>query len=184
MNAAAIGNGRQRTADLRRIKDKTHTAPVWVYLDPLAPTRIETDASKYVCSGTLSQQSPERKWSPVGCQSKTMTDVECNYDIHDKELPAIVQPFHEWKKYMRGNPKPIPVLTDYKNWVTFRTTQELNEQQARWMQELSLCNFKIEYGPGKKGGKPDALTRREGKLPTAGDKRLTRNVGILLPKAG
>jgi len=50
------------------------------------------------------------------------------------------------------------------------------------MQELSQYNFKIEYRPGKEGGKPDALTRREGDLPTAGDKRLTPNVGILLPK--
>jgi len=50
------------------------------------------------------------------------------------------------------------------------------------MQELSPYNFKIEYRPGKEGGKPDALTRREGDLPTAGDKRLTRNVGILLSK--
>jgi len=40
----------------------------------------------------------------------------------------------------------------------------------------------MEYRPGKEGGKPDTLTRREGDLPTAGDKRLTRNVGILLPK--
>jgi len=62
------------------------------------------------------------------------------------------------------------------------TTKELNERQARWMQELSQYNFKIEYQPGTEGGKPDALTRREGALPTAGDKRLTRNVGILLPK--
>jgi len=51
------------------------------------------------------------------------------------------------------------------------------------MQELSQYNLKIEYRPGKEGGKPDALTRSEGVLPTAGDKRLTRNVGILLPKA-
>jgi len=50
------------------------------------------------------------------------------------------------------------------------------------MQELSQYNFKIEYRPGKEGGKPDAQTRREGDLPTAGDKRLTRNVGVLLPK--
>jgi len=50
------------------------------------------------------------------------------------------------------------------------------------MQELSQYNFKIDYRPGKEGGKPDALTRRGGDLPTAGDKRLTRNVGILLPK--
>jgi len=50
------------------------------------------------------------------------------------------------------------------------------------MQELSQYNFKIEYRLGKEGGKPDALTRRVGDLPTAGDKRLTRNVRILLPK--
>jgi len=111
-----------------------------------------------------------------------MSNAECNYDINDKELLVIVQAFHEWKRYTRGNPKPIRVLTDHKNLVTFMTTKELNERQARWMQELSQYNFKIEYRPGKEGGKPEALTRREGDLPTAGDKRLTRNVGTLLPK--
>jgi len=111
-----------------------------------------------------------------------MSDVECNYDIHDKELVAIVQGFHEWKGYPRGNPKPIRVLTDHKNLVTFMTTKELNERQARWMQKFSQYNFKIEYRPGKEEGKPDAFTRSEGAIPRAGGKRLTRNVGILLPK--
>jgi len=50
------------------------------------------------------------------------------------------------------------------------------------VQELSQYNFKIEYEPGKARGKPDALPGREGDLPPAGEKRLTRNVGILLPK--
>jgi len=111
-----------------------------------------------------------------------MSDAKCNYDIHDKELLAIVQAFYEWKRYPRGNPKPIWVLTEHKNLVTFMTMKELNERQARWMQELSQYNFQIEYRPGKEGGMPDALRRREGDLPTAGDKRLTRNVGIKLPK--
>jgi len=52
------------------------------------------------------------------------------------------------------------------------------------MQELSKYNFKIEYSPGKKRGKSDALTRGEGDLPTAGYKRLARNLGILLAKEG
>jgi len=50
------------------------------------------------------------------------------------------------------------------------------------MQELSQYNFKIEYRSGKEGGKSDALTWREGDLPTAGAKRLTQNMGMLLPK--
>jgi len=111
-----------------------------------------------------------------------MSDAESNDNIHDKELPAIVQAFQEWKRYTRGNRKQIRVLTDHKNLVTFMTTKELNERQARWIQELSQYHFKIKYQPGKEGGKPDACTRRAGDLPTAGDKRLTRKVGILLPK--
>jgi len=111
-----------------------------------------------------------------------MSNAERKYDILDKELLAIVQAFHEWKRYTRGNPKPIWVLTDHKNLVNFLTTKQLNQRQARWMQELSQYNLKIEYRPGKEGGKPDAPTRRERDLPTAGDKRLTRNVGILLAK--
>ena len=62
------------------------------------------------------------------------------------------------------------------------TTKELSERQARWQRFLSQYNFKIGYRPGREGGKLDALTRRSGDQPTTGDKRLTRNVGILLPK--
>jgi len=130
----------------------------------------------------LLQQCQEEKWGPAAYQSKTMSNTECNYDIHDKELLAIVQAFQEWKRYMRGSPKPVQVLTDHKNLVTFLTTKELSERQARWIQELSQYNFKIEYRPRKERGKPDALTRGVGDLATAGDKRLTRNVGSLLPK--
>jgi len=177
-----LGMGRQRTASFRQIKDKTHYGASASLLRPPRTNqnrnrRLEICLLRYPVT-TI----PGRKWRPVSYRSKTMSDAECNYDIHDKELLAIVQAFHEWKRYTRGNPKPIRVLTDHKNLVTFMTTKELNERQARWMQELSQYNFKIEYRPGKEGGKPDALTRREGDLPTAGDKRLTQNVGILLPK--
>ena len=111
-----------------------------------------------------------------------MQDAECNYDIHDKELLAIIQALKEWKRYTRGSPIPIRVITDHKNLVTFMTTKDLSERQARWQSFLSQYNFKIEYRPGREGGKPDTLTRRSGDQPTTGDKRLTRNVGILLPK--
>ena len=111
-----------------------------------------------------------------------MQPTKCNYDIHDKELLAIIQVFTEWIGYTRGSPEPIRELKDYKNLVTFMSTKELSERQARWQRFLSKYNFKIEYRPGKESRKPDALTRRAGDLPTAGDKKLTRNVRILLPR--
>jgi len=129
-----IGNwewGDKEQEAFDELRTKLTTAPVLVHFDPLAPTKIETDAPKYVCSGILSRQCQDGKWRPVAYRSKTMSDAKCNYDIHDKELLALVQAFHEWKRYTRGNPKLIRVLTDHKNLVTFMTTKELNERQAQ-----------------------------------------------------
>jgi len=97
------GDKEQRAFD--ELRTKLTTAPVLVYFDPLAPTKIETDASKYVCSGILSQQCQDGKWRPVAYRSKTMSSAECNYDIHDKDLLAILQAFHEWKRYTSRRPK-------------------------------------------------------------------------------
>ena len=161
---------------------KVTTAPVMLHFKPEAPTKIETDASKYVCSGILSQQCADGKWRPVAYRSKTMQDAECNYDIHDQELLAVVQAHKEWKRYTRGSTRPIQVFTDYKNLVTFMTTKELSERQGRWREFLSQYNFRIIYRPGKERRKPDAHTRRPGDISTAEEKRLGKIFGILLPK--
>jgi len=136
----SIGNwewGDKEQQAFDELRTKLTTAPVLVYFDPLAPTKIETDTSKYICSGILSQQCQDGIWRPVAFRSKTMSDAEFNYNRPDKELLAIVQAFHEWKGYTRGNRKPKQVLTDHKNLVTLMTTKELNARQARWIQELS-----------------------------------------------
>jgi len=125
-----IGNwewGNKEQQAFNKLGTKLTAAPVLVYFDPLAPTKIETDASKYVCSGILSQQYQDGKWRPLADQSETMLDAECNYDIHHKELLAIIQVFHKWKRYTRGSAKPVRVLRNYKNLVTVMTTKEPSE---------------------------------------------------------
>ena len=60
------------------------------------------------------------------------------------------------------------------------STKLLNRRQARWSEFLSRFDFRITYRPGKAGGKPDALTRRSGDLPTEGDERLLANQHAVL----
>jgi hypothetical protein len=55
------------------------------------PTKLETDASNGVISGTLSQLDPQKNWHSVAFYSKTMNSAECNYPIYDKKLLAIVR---------------------------------------------------------------------------------------------
>jgi len=153
------GRGDKAQRGFNELRTKLTTAPVRDYFDLLPSTKIKTDPSKYVCSGIRSQQFKDWKWRPMAYQSRTMSDAESNYDGHDKERLVIVQPFHEWKRYTRGSPKPVRVLTEHQKLVTLMTTKELSEREARWMQELSQYSLKMEYRSGKEGGRPDPLTR-------------------------
>jgi len=111
-----------------------------------------------------------------------MAPAECNYDVHDQELLAIVQTLKEWRRYLRGSGQLFKVLTDHKNLIRFTTTKEMTDRQIRWSEVLSGSNFKIEFRPGKEGGKPHDLTRRKADIPQEGYERLTQKERILLPK--
>jgi hypothetical protein len=53
---------------------------------------VETDASDGVVAGILSQRTAtDEPWHPVGYFLKTMSPAELNYQIHDKEMLAIVK---------------------------------------------------------------------------------------------
>ena len=142
------------------------TSPVLVHFNPEKPTILETDASNYLCLGILSQLQTDGTWRPVAYRSKTMSKAECNYNIHDKELLAIMQVLKEWRQYCPGSKYTVKILTDDKNLVPFTTTKTLNSRQIRWSEELGNFDINIEYRPGLEGGKSEALTRRSEDMPT------------------
>jgi len=82
-----------------------------------------------------------------------MTVAECNYDLHDKDLLAIVQALKEWRPYLRGSWQHFRVLTDHKNPIRFTTTKELTDRQIGWNEVLRGFNFKMVYQPGKESRK-------------------------------
>jgi hypothetical protein len=130
---------------------------------------VETDASDYVSGGILSQYDEEGVLHPVAYFSKKHNPAECNYEIYDKELMAIVRAFEEWRPELEGSTYPVEVITDHKNLEYFMSTKQLSRRQARWSEFLSRFDYRVTYRPGKAGGKPDALTRRSGDLPKEGD---------------
>jgi hypothetical protein len=52
--------------------------------------------------------------------------AETNYDIHDKELLAVMIALQEWKIYLKSFKYSVKVLTDYKNLTWFMTIKVLN----------------------------------------------------------
>jgi hypothetical protein len=154
------------------LKQAFTTAPILRHFDYDREIIVETDASDYVSASVLSQYDDEGILHPVAFFSKKHTPAECNYEIYDKELMAIVRAFEEWRPELEGALHPMQVLSDHKYLEYFMSTKLLNRRQTRWAEYLSRFNFKIIYRPGKAGGKHDALTRRSGDLPQGGDERL------------
>ena len=118
----------------------------------------------------MSQYDNNGVLHPVAYLSKKYLPAECNYEIYDKELIAIIRCFEKWRPELESMPHRIRVLSDYKNLEYFISTKLLSRRQARWSKFLSRFNFKIVYRLGKASAKPDALTRRSGDLPKEGDK--------------
>jgi len=111
---------------------------------------------------------PRETSHPVAFQSRKLNSAERNYEIHDKELLAIMEAFNEWKRYLWGEEEHVTVYTDHQNLQLFVTKKVWNQQQIGWAQELTNYNFKIVYRPGSRGGTPDALSRRPEYRPEEG----------------
>ena len=53
--------------------------------------RVEADTSNYATGGVLSMKYSNEKWRPVAFISKSLSNTERNYEIHDKEMLTIVR---------------------------------------------------------------------------------------------
>ena len=142
------------------LKRRFTSAPILAHFDAGKRVIIETDASDFAIGAILSQRDEENRLHPVAFHSRKFTPAEINYEIHDKELLAIVDAFKHWRRYCEGATHQVEVYSDHQNLEYFTTTKVLNRRQARWAQELAGIDFKIYYRPGTQNGKPDALSRR------------------------
>jgi RNase H-like domain found in reverse transcriptase len=129
----------------------------------------------------LLQIDRQGRLRPVAYFSKKLSPAECNYEIHDKELLAIVRAMEEWRGELTGLVNRFTVLSDHKNLQHFMTARKLTERQVRWSQVLSQFNFQLRFRAGKKSLRPDALSRRQQDMPRGEeDERLRNRISQLL----
>jgi len=150
------GTAQQKAFD--ELKRNCIEPPVLVVFRSDEPLRIETDASD-LALGACAKQEREGKWHPVAYYSRKFSSAEENYDVHDKELMAIVAAIGHWRIYAESCSE-LTVFSDHKNLTNFLTTKVLNRRQVRWAELLGQYRFRIVYTPGKENGRADALSRR------------------------
>ena len=98
----------------------------------------------------MSQPDANGILHPIAFWSRKCIPVGCNYDIHDREMLAIVECFKHWHHYLEGSKYPVRVRSDHKNLEIFMSTKILNRRQARWAEFLSGYDFVLDHISGPK----------------------------------
>ena len=75
----------------RELKKRFTKEPLLAALDLDKKMRMEVDASDYATGEVLSMECKDRLWRPVAFLSKSLNKTERNYEIHDKEMLAIIR---------------------------------------------------------------------------------------------
>ena len=91
--------------------------------------------------------------------SRKLHGAELRYDTPDAEFMAIIEAFRNWRPYLAYVRTIVEDWTDYLNHRYLTTKPKLSARQARWMEELAVFDFQIEYREGKKNP-ADGLSRR------------------------
>ena len=97
------------------LKERFITELVLVMPDLDKEMRIEADASDFATGGVLSMKCEDKKWRPVTYILKLLNEVERNYEIHDKEMLAIIQCLEAWRYFLEGAKDQFEIWTDHKN---------------------------------------------------------------------
>jgi len=78
------------------------TKPVLAAPDLDKEFRVEADASNYTTREVLSMKGSNELWRLVAFISKSLSNIERNYEIYDKEMLVVVRCLEAWRHFLEG----------------------------------------------------------------------------------
>ena len=99
----------------KELKEQFTKEPVLAASDINKKIRIEVNASDYVIKEVLSMECEDRLWKLVAFLSKSLNETERNYEIHDKEILAIIRGLESWRHLLKGAQFKFEIWIDHKN---------------------------------------------------------------------
>lgn len=118
--------GAEQDEAFESLKEKFIVEPALAQWDPDRETMLEADCSGYALGGCLLQKQDNTTWKPVAYYSRKLTGAEMNYEIHDKELLAIVASMKELDAELRGLAHAFTILSDHINLKIFSHHKKVN----------------------------------------------------------
>ncbi len=131
------------------MKKQMTEVSIFRHFDQNKETILETDSFNYVNDNILSQYDDEETFHSMIYYSKNLSLAECNYEIYDKKLLAIIRVFKHWWSELKLTELFIKMFIDHQALTSLMKDKELSRCQMRWVQKLVDFNFKIMYRSDK-----------------------------------
>jgi len=98
------------------------------HFDQNRKTILETDSFNYVNNDILSQYDDEETLHSIIYYSKNLSLAECNYEIYDKKLLAIIRVFKHWWSELKLTELFIKMFTDHQALTSLMKDKELSKR--------------------------------------------------------
>src|SRR5260221_12120614 len=92
------------------LKKAVTSAPILAFPSQSGCFCLKCDASNFTTRAVLSQVQADGTHQPITFMSKGFSDVEHNYQIHDKEMLAIMHALDEWCHFLEGAVEKFKIL--------------------------------------------------------------------------
>jgi hypothetical protein len=120
--------------------------PILRHNDPNQPSLVETDASHFATAGLLLQMFEDGKLHPVSFVSWKLLPAQLNYNMFNKEMPAIIFLLRKRRQFLPGAQYEAIVYSDHQNFTYFKTAVLLYKSQTRSAEELLTFNIHWYFG--------------------------------------
>src|SRR5258705_26193 len=111
------GSPKQKAFDA--LKKAVTSAPILTFPSQSGCFRLKCNTSNFATGVVLSQAQADGTHQPIAFMSKGFSDVEHNYQIHDKEMLAIMHALDEWRHFLEGMTEKFKILMDHQNLTYF-----------------------------------------------------------------
>ena len=122
--------GEEQQKAFEEIKRLIMSEPVLHQPDQTKPFEVEVDASNYAMGAVLMQRDEKNVLHPVAFFSKSMNEVQCNYDIYNKELLGLREMLCHWRQYLFQPQHKTWIYTDHANLLFWKNPGEHNRRVA------------------------------------------------------
>jgi hypothetical protein len=144
----------------KTLKSAFTAYPILRNLDPNKCYILNTDVSQFAVGATLSQHFSDGV-HPIVFFSKSLLPAECNYNIYDWELLAIIYAVKAFRHLLLGAQQKFLIRTNHENLKYFKFPQKITTCQVRWNMFLQDYDFEITHISGKNNTIANLLSQRK-----------------------